>query len=97
MRKKFCKSGSHPASAAVSNDLADGHSETFKRIILALHRDQKSVSARKSVDGEHSERGRTVDNDVVVFVLDALYRVFKAIFPVFHLIKVKFGTCEVDI
>ena len=80
-----------------SLDAVDGYHElreTLERVELALHRNYDTVARGKRVDGEHSERGRAVDEDVVVVILNALKALLDAEFGLVDVKKLEFCACE---
>lgn len=58
--------------------------QPLQRVVLALHGDDHAVGGGQRVDGEHRQRRRAVDEDVVVVLADRRQRVAQAIFLHVH-------------
>src|SRR3990167_696646 len=54
----------------------------FQRIILRLHRDDYLIGRHQTVDGEESQRRRTVDQDIIVIRADLAQDMLQAEFPI---------------
>ena len=59
-------------------DRADEIGKALEGVVLALHRNQHALRGGKRVHCKQAERGRTVDEDVVVVLGDALERGLEA-------------------
>ena len=57
--------------------------QPLERVIFALHRDQNAVGGAEGVQREQLERGRAVDENVVVAVAQECETLLQAIFPLF--------------
>ena len=64
-----------------------GHqvAQALQREIFALHGDQHAVRRAQGVERQQLQRGRAVDEDIVVFVLELLQRVFQTEFALLQL------------
>ena len=78
-------------------DAADGEHQLgtpLKREEFALHRNDNSVACGHGVDGQHSERRRTVDDDVIVSLFCLRELLFHDVFAVFGVAKLIFCACK---
>ena len=71
--------------------------QAFCRQVLRLHRNQGSVCRRQCVDGEHPQRGHTVQQDIIVLPLSPLQHLFQHLFPVHTVHKSHFQPCQFDV
>ena len=81
-------------------DLLDGvhqRGETLQRVVLALNRHDHRVRRGERVDGEHVQRRRAVDDDVIVVAADPRQRVAQAEFPHLHVQQLHFGGGQVAV
>src|SRR5699024_7117056 len=76
--------GQVDARAEVSSDhvdVAEQLTETLQRVVLALDGDQYLPGGDHAVDGEQAERGRAIDEDVVVGAVQVGDRLTQTGFP----------------
>ncbi len=77
-------------------DGVEQFADTFKSEIFALHRDDDAVGCCQRVDGDESERRRTVDEDVVIFVADRLQECLDHLLAILEIQHLYLGTHQVD-
>ena len=65
--------------------------------VLRLHRNQGSVCRRQCVDGEHPQRGHTVQQDIIILPLCPLQHLFEHLFPVHAVHEGNFQPCQFDV
>ena len=65
--------------------------------VLRLHRNQGSVCRRQCVDGEHPQRGHTVQQNKIVLPLGTVQHLLQHLFPVYAVHKGNFQPCQFDV
>ena len=78
-------------------DGVEQFADTFKGKVLALHGDDHRVGCRERVDGDEAQRGRAVDEDVVVFREEGFEHALHHRLAAFEVEHLDLGTYEVDV
>ena len=79
---------------------ADGLQQLFHalgRKILRLHGNENAVRGRKSIDGQHSQRRHTVDEDVIIVVSNRFQILLQDGFPAHGIYQRDFHTGKGDV
>ena len=71
--------------------------QPFHGIVFALERDDDGVGRRQGVDGQKAQRGRAVDEDIVVVGLHLFDQAIQLSFPILLLNQFHFCTDQVGI
>ncbi len=71
--------------------------QTFRRKILRLHRNQSGICRRQCIDCQHTERGGTVDQDIVVLAFCVFQHLFHHFFPAHGIHQSHFQPGQFDV
>ena len=64
---------------------------------MCLHGNQRGVSRGQSVDGEHPQRGHTVQQDIIVLPLCPVQHLFEHFLPVHAVYQSHLQSCQFDV
>ena len=81
-------------------DLLDGLQKLFQTFcgkVLCLHRNQGSVCHRQCVDGEHPQRGHTVQQNKIVLPFGTVQHLLEHLFLVHAVHQRHFQPCQFDV
>ena len=71
--------------------------QTLCRKILRLHGNQGSVCRRQCVDGQHPQRGHTVQQNKIVLPLGTVQHLFQHLLPVHAVYEGNIQPCQFDV
>ena len=71
--------------------------QAFRRQVLRLHRNQGSVCRRQCVDGQHPQRGHTVQQNKIVLPLGTVQHLLEHLLPVHTVHEGYFQPCQFNV